>query len=51
VDTDDANVFFQLAQWGLEIELQDASGFLWGDELEEDFEFSERSCNYDHQTS
>ena len=35
---DDANVMIQLARWGSQAKLQDASNFLWSDEFEEDFE-------------
>jgi hypothetical protein len=40
---DDANVMLQLARWGSEAGLQDASSFLLSDEYEEDFEaFNEK---------
>ena len=39
---DDANVMLQLARWGSEAGLQDASSFLWSDDFEEDFETFEK---------
>ncbi len=40
---DDANVMLQLARWGSEAGLQDASSFLWSDKYEEDFKtFNEK---------
>ena len=35
---DDANVMLQLARWGAEAGTVDASGFIWSDEFEEDFD-------------
>jgi len=39
---DDANVMLQLARWGSEAGMQDASNFLWSDEFEEDFEIFQK---------
>jgi hypothetical protein len=40
---DDANVMIQLARWGSQARLQDASNFLWSDDFEKDFEaFTEK---------